>query len=168
MLYVFDCLTDLLKHWHSDLMIGNFFKATCPYLYELDTIAYFAIMRNYHTYNTIAGIRETTQLLLDLYQIKDKTYIHPLKVWQRYSPTMFFPHLIQGQEAICITSSSDASELFNSITGIPSSTKQKECLAFPIKNRIQSKNALCTCLSVVTPECFSCATNTLHSRIYLI
>ncbi|HHY82761.1 MAG TPA: pyruvate kinase [Clostridiales bacterium] len=113
--YVFDCLTDLLNYWHSDLMIGNFFKATCPYLYELDTVAYFAIKRNFHTYNTIAGIRETTQLLLDLYQINDKIYIHPLKVWQRYSPTMFFPHLIQGQEAICITSSLDASELFNSI-----------------------------------------------------
>ena len=113
--YVFDCLTDLLEYWHSDLMTGNFFKATCPYLYELDTVAYFAIKRNFHTYSTIAGIRETTQLLLDLYQINDKTYIHPLKVWQRYSPTMFFPHFIQGQEAICITSSSDASELFNKI-----------------------------------------------------
>ena len=113
--YIFDCLTDLLEYWHSDLMIGNFFRATCPYLYELDTVAYFAIMRNYHTYSTIAGIRETTQLLLDLYQISDKTYIHPLKVWQRYSPTMFFPHLVQGREAVCITSSSDASELFTSI-----------------------------------------------------
>ncbi|NLG89193.1 MAG: pyruvate kinase [Clostridiaceae bacterium] len=113
--YVFDCLTDLLEYWHSDLMIGNFFKATCPYLYDLDTVAYFAIKRNFHTYSTIAGIRETTQLLLDLYQINDKTYIHPLKVWQRYSPTMFFPHLIQDQEAVCITSSSDASELFNRI-----------------------------------------------------
>jgi len=89
--YIFDCLTDLLEYWHSDLMIGNFFKATCPYLYELDTVAYFALKRGFHTYSTIAGIRETTQLLLDLYQISDKTYIHPLKVWQRYSPTMFFP-----------------------------------------------------------------------------
>lgn len=114
-LYVFDCLTDLLEYWHSDLMIGNFFKATCPYLYELDTVAYFAIKRNFHTYNTIAGIRETTQLLLDIYQVNNKTYIHPLKVWQRYSPTMFFPHLLQGQEAVCITASSDASELFTNI-----------------------------------------------------
>ena len=114
-LYVFDCLTDLLEYWHSDLMIGNFFKATCPYLYELDTVAYFAIKRNFHTYSTIAGIRETTQLLLDLYQVNNKTYIHPLKVWQRYSPTMFFPHLLKGQEAVCITASSDASELFTNI-----------------------------------------------------
>jgi len=113
--YVFDCLTDLLQYWYSDLMIGNFFKVTCPYLYELDTIAYFSIIRNVHTYSTIAGIRETTQLLLDLYQVKSKYYIHPLKVWQRYSPTMFFPHLIRGQEAISITASSEAAELFSSI-----------------------------------------------------
>ncbi len=114
--YVFDCLTDLLMYWYSDLMIGNFFKVTCPYLYELDTVAYFAIMRNFHTYSTIAGIRETTQLLLDLYQVNDKFYIHPLKVWQRYSPTMFFPHLIEDEKAISITASTEAAELFSSIS----------------------------------------------------
>lgn len=113
--YLFDCLTDLLACWYSDLMIGNFFRVTCPYLYELDTIAYFAIVRNFHTYSTIAGIRETTQLLFDLYQVNDNVYIHPLKAWQRYSPTMFFPHLIRGQEAICITASSEAAQLFSSI-----------------------------------------------------
>ncbi len=113
--YVFDCLTDLLKYWHSDLMIGNFFRVTCPFLYELETVAYFAIIRNAHTFNTIAGIRETTQLLLDLYQVNHKFYIHPLKVWQRYSPTMFFPHLIQDQEAVCITASAEVAELFSSI-----------------------------------------------------
>ncbi len=113
--YVFDCLTDLLKYWFSDLMIGNFFRVTCPYLYELDTIAYFAIIRNAHTFSTIAGIRETTQLLLDLYDVNQRLYIHPLKVWQRYSPTMFFPHLIHEEEATCITASSEAAELFSSI-----------------------------------------------------
>ncbi len=113
--YVFDCLTDLLEYWYSDLMIGNFFMVSCPYLYELDTIAYFAIMRNAHTYGTIAGIRETTQLLLDLYLVNGRIYIHPLKVWQRYSPTMFFPHLIHGNEAVCITASSEVAELFSSV-----------------------------------------------------
>lgn len=113
--YVFDCLTDLLEYWKSDLMIGNFFKVTCPLLFKLDTIAYFAIIRNVHTNSTIAGIRETTQILLDLYQVNSKYYIHPLKVWQRYSPTMFFPHLIKGQEAVVITASSETAELFSSI-----------------------------------------------------
>ncbi len=117
--YVFDCLTDLLKYWYSDLMIGNFFKVTCPYLYELDTVAYFAIVRDAHTFATVASIRETTQLLLDLYRVNDKTYIHPLKVWQRYSPTMFFPHKIEGQEAISITASAEVAELFSSLLRAP-------------------------------------------------
>ena len=33
--YVFDCLSDLQAAWATDLMMGNFFKVTCPYLFEL-------------------------------------------------------------------------------------------------------------------------------------
>lgn len=110
--YVFDCLSDLLEIWCSDLMIGNFFRVTCPFLYQLDTVAYFALIRGVHTHDTIARIRETTQLLLDIYNVDEKIYIHPLKVWERYSPTMFFPHLIEGESALSITSSADAATLF--------------------------------------------------------
>jgi len=42
-------------------------------------------------------------------------YIHPLKVWERYSPTMFFPHLIEGENARSITSSADSATLFSKI-----------------------------------------------------
>lgn len=111
--YVFDALTDLLRYWHSDLMIANFFKVACPFLYELDTVAYFALRRAEHTFGTVANIRETTQLLLDVYRVEGRTYVHPLKVWQRYSPTMFFPNLIDGDEAVCITASAEAAELFS-------------------------------------------------------
>jgi len=113
--YVFDCLSDLLEFWYSDLMIGNFFRVTCPFLYVLDTVAYFALLRGAHTHSIIARIRETTQLLLDLYCIDEKIYIHPLKVWERYSPTMFFPHLIDSEKAVPITSSADAASLFSGI-----------------------------------------------------
>ena len=116
--YVFDCLSDLLEFWYSDLMIGNFFRVTCPFLYRLDTVAYFALLRGGHTHSTIARIRETTQILLDIYTDNDKLYIHPLKVWERYSPTMFFPHLIDGENAVSITSSADASTLFSGLGSI--------------------------------------------------
>lgn len=111
--YVFDCLTELLNFWYSDLMIGNFFKVTCPYLYILDTVAYFAIKRNHHVFDTIARIRETTQCLFDLYMIQGNMYIHPLKADGRYSPTMFFPHRIDGERSVSITSSTKAAELFS-------------------------------------------------------
>lgn len=113
--YVFDPLTDLHHFWHSDLMVLNFFKAHCPYLFELDTIAYFTLLRREHTTATVAGIRATTQLLLDLYRIDDQLYVHPLKVWKRHSPTMFFPHLLSGGEAISITSSEATTRLFASL-----------------------------------------------------
>lgn len=113
--YVFDPLTDLHHFWHSDLMVLNFFKAHCPYLFELDTIAYFTLLRREHTTATVAGIRATTQLLLDLHRIDDQLYVHPLKVWKRHSPTMFFPHLLSGGEAISITSSEATTRLFASL-----------------------------------------------------
>ena len=41
--HVFDCLSDLASAWRSDTMLGNFFLLTCPYLYDVDAIAYFAL-----------------------------------------------------------------------------------------------------------------------------
>ena len=113
--YIFDCLSELLSAWASDLMTGNFFLITCPYLFELNTIAYFAILRNKHSFRTIARIRETTQLLLDVYDIKKRFYVHPLKVWNRYSPTMFLPHVQDKDKFIPITNSFDAAKLFSSV-----------------------------------------------------
>jgi len=111
--YVFDCLSDLLFFWATDLMIGNFFMVTCPYLFKLKTVTYFSILRNKHSFKTIARIRETTQLLIDVYDIEDKYYVHPLKVWNRYSPTMFLPHAEEAAGYIPIISSVDASKLFS-------------------------------------------------------
>ncbi|MFZ1381676.1 MAG: PEP/pyruvate-binding domain-containing protein [Scrofimicrobium sp.] len=113
--YVFDSLTELLAHWNSDLMVMNFFKVTCPYLFQLDTVAYFCLLRGRHSFDAIAGIRETTQLLLDLHTIKGADYVQVHKAWGRYSPTMFFPHLLRGDEAIPVTSSAQAVELFGKI-----------------------------------------------------
>jgi hypothetical protein len=114
--YVFDCLSFLLSAWATDLMIGNFFRVTCPYLFELGTIAYFSILRNRHSFKTIARIRETTQLLIDVYNYKGTFCVHPLKVWNRYSPTMFLPHLREGEDFVPITDSVDAAQLFSEVS----------------------------------------------------
>lgn len=114
--YLFDCLSDLLDAWATDLMIGNFFMITCPYLYELDTITYFAILRGKHSFKTIARIRDTTQLLLDVYHFEDHYHVHPLKVLNRYSPTMFLPHRDKEHKFIPITSSIDATRLLSHIS----------------------------------------------------
>ncbi len=114
--YVFDSLSDLLSAWATDLMIGNFFRITCPYLYQLNTVAFFAILRNYHSFKTVARIRETTQVLIDVHNVDAHIYVHPLKVIGRHSPTMFIPHKKHGGRFIPITSSVDTGRLFTSIS----------------------------------------------------
>ena len=114
--YVFDCLSYLLSAWATDLMIGNFFVVTCPYLFELNTIAYFSILRHSHSFKTVARIRETTQLLLEVYNHEGSFYIHPLKVWNRYAPTMFLPHLEEDGQFVPVTNSVDATQLFSDIS----------------------------------------------------
>ncbi|HPN10025.1 MAG TPA: PEP/pyruvate-binding domain-containing protein [Syntrophales bacterium] len=111
--YVFDSLSDLLLAWATDLMIGNFFVITCPYLFELNTVAYFAILRGRHSFKTVARIRETTQILLDIYNYQGRICVHPLKAWHRYTPTMFLPHITEGDKYLPIMNSMDASRLFS-------------------------------------------------------
>ena len=93
--YVFDCLSELQTAWATDLMMGNFFRVTCPFLFILDTVAFFPIIRGRHSYHAIAKISDTTQLFLDVYSNPDteELYIRPEKVWNRYSDTMFLPHV---------------------------------------------------------------------------
>jgi hypothetical protein len=114
--YVFDCLSDLLSAWATDLMIGNFFRITCPYLYQLNTVAYFALIHNSHSFKTIARIRETTQVLIDVYNVSDSIYAHPLKVTGRHKPTMFLPHMLHDNRFLPITSSIDTGRLFTYIS----------------------------------------------------
>ena len=90
--YVFDCLSDLQVVWAADLMMGNFFRVTCPFLFQLDTVAFFPLLRGRHSFDAVARIRDTTQLLLDAYCDGKTRYVQPLKVWNRFSSTMFLPH----------------------------------------------------------------------------
>lgn len=90
--YVFDCLSELQTAWSTDLMMGNFFKVTCPFLFQLNTVAFFPLIRGKHSFEAIAKIRDTTQLFLDVYSDASHVYVRPLKVWNRYSDTMFLPH----------------------------------------------------------------------------
>jgi len=95
-------------------MLANFFMLTCPYLFDLETIAYFALYRNYHTSHALGPIQETTQLFLDTYRHKGEMYVRPVKVQQRYSPTMNMFHVWRGDEFVTVTSSAVISEILTS------------------------------------------------------
>ena len=96
--YVFDCLSELEAAWATDLLMGDFFHLTCPFLFILDTVAYFPVLRGRHSFDAIAKIRDTTQLFLDVFPNEDlpsSMYVRPKKVWRRESATMFLPHLFE-------------------------------------------------------------------------
>ncbi len=111
--YVFDCISELANTWYSDVMLGNFFKLTCPYLFDLETLAYFALFRNHHSAYAIDPIMETTQLFLDVYS-HQHIYIRPIKVQHRYSATMNMLHRWQQDAFTPISDSTVIAEILTS------------------------------------------------------
>ncbi len=109
--YIFDSLSALVVEWATDELLANFFQVTCPFLFELDTVAYFALTRGRHSHSAVARIRDTTQVLVDVYRIKETMYLHPLKVWDRYSPQMFLPHVMSDDQWSPVFGSGDAAIL---------------------------------------------------------
>ena len=108
--YVFDCLSELEAAWATDLLMGDFFHLTCPFLFILDTVAYFPVLRGRHSFDALQKIRDTTQLFLDVFTeekepVSDNSgsgsgsgkilsmYVRPVKVWRRETEAMLQPHL---------------------------------------------------------------------------
>jgi pyruvate,water dikinase len=113
--FVFDSLSELVADWYSDRMLGNFFMLTCPYLYDYDTVTYFALLRDQHTDIATKAIHNTAQVVLDVYNNKNKLYLHPKKVDKRYSPTLYMLHIWEGDDFLPAVRSSVISEVTTSI-----------------------------------------------------
>jgi len=109
--YVFDTLSALVEDWATDELLANFFQVTCPFLRELETVAYFALTRGQHSPAAVAKIRDTTQVLIDVYHFQGQLYIHPIKVWDRYSSQMFLPHRFHDGALSPIFQSGEASRV---------------------------------------------------------
>jgi len=113
-IYVFDCLSELASLWLADQMLGNFFLLTCPRLYDLETVTYFGMYRNYHASFALNPVTETTQFLLDVFRHQGRIYVRPIKVQHRSTSSMNTIHLWEGDEFRPITSSAIISELLAS------------------------------------------------------
>ncbi|MBX3746955.1 MAG: pyruvate, phosphate dikinase [Verrucomicrobiae bacterium] len=113
--YVFDCLSDLAADWLSDRMLGNFFMIACPYLHELDTIAYFALLKHEHSFHATDCINRTSQVVLELFRKEERRYLHPLKVWRRYSPTLYMLHSWEGAAFRPVTRSATITDILGAV-----------------------------------------------------
>lgn len=113
-IYVFDCLSELASIWLADQMLGNFFLLTCPRLYDLETVTYFGMYRNYHASFALNPVTQTTQFLLDVFRHQGKIYVRPIKVQHRSTSSMNTIHVWEGDEFKPISSSAIISELLAS------------------------------------------------------
>ncbi len=120
--YIFDNLSDLVDEWATDESLANFFQVTCPYLFQVGAVAYFALRRGQHGHSAIARIRDTTQILIDVYHVGENTYIQPLKVWSRYSTQMFLPHRITDDGWEPVSRSGDAAQILATAVKSPLGT----------------------------------------------
>ena len=120
--YIFDSLSDLVDEWATDELLANFFQVTCPYLYQIGAVAYFALRRGQHGHSAISRIRDTTQILIDVYHVGGNTYVQPLKVWERYSPQMFLPHRISPAGWEPVSRSGAAAQILATAVKKPLST----------------------------------------------
>ncbi|HET8849723.1 MAG TPA: PEP/pyruvate-binding domain-containing protein [Marinobacter sp.] len=109
--YLCDSLSELLDAWATDTMVGNFFRVVCPFLYQLDTVAWFALDPRRHSQMTLDRIRQTTQVMIDVHRHGDQVQIQPIKADGRQSPTMFLPHREEDGRFEPVTDSSEATRL---------------------------------------------------------
>jgi hypothetical protein len=110
-IYIFDCLSDLAEAWQSDRMMANFFRLTCPRLFDLDTVTYFGVYRNTHAPAPMETITDTTQFLLDVFHCRDRLYIRPVKVQHRSAAVMNLIHAWEGETFRPVADSGTVAEI---------------------------------------------------------
>ena len=92
-LFVFDCLSELMTAWSTDLMMENFFRVTCPFLIGRGDVAYFPLIRGNHSGKANTAIRNEARVVLDVLSGDGTTvYVRAEKVWDRYADEMFIPY----------------------------------------------------------------------------
>ncbi len=108
---IFDCLSELAADWCSDRMLGNFYMLICPYVYDHCGAAYFALLRDSHSFHATDPVRRTTQILVDLYAHNGRSYIQPQKVQYRHTRTMFLLHAERDDRFVPVTASAEIAEV---------------------------------------------------------
>lgn len=114
--FIFDCLSDLQKHWFSDHMVGNLFYLAAPMIRALGAVAYVPLMYERHTYETTSRVLQAASVLLNMRRTAEGLYILTVKAEDRRTPRMFFPLRIRGERAESVTGSMETYALFDKFT----------------------------------------------------
>jgi len=123
-IYVFDLLTTLSDACYSDRMIGNFFKLTSNRITEYAARAYYSLSRYVHSYHAMDNIEENSQIIIDVYRLREKIYIKPFKVQDRFSSTMYRLHEWNGKNLEPVRESAHIADVIldKPLPGLPSAS----------------------------------------------
>lgn len=116
--YIFDSLSDLAVDWYSDIMTANFFMLTCPYLYDYKTVTFFAVIRTKHAEAVLSDIHNTAQVIVNVFRDQGVFYLHPIKVTERMSQTMYMLHKFEGGEYKPVMDSINTATILTTIPSI--------------------------------------------------
>ena len=114
-LYIFDNLSHLAEAWTSDQSMGNFFRLTCPRLWRLETVTYFALQRARHAEQGVGPILRTTQFMLDIVRVDERLYVRPIKVPHHADESMDTIHLWRGDDFIPVRESAMLAQILSRI-----------------------------------------------------
>ncbi|MBN2524918.1 MAG: pyruvate, phosphate dikinase [Deltaproteobacteria bacterium] len=114
--YLFDSMSSLAACWFSDLMVGNFFALTCPFLFEKKAVALFSFLRGEHSFYATTPIIENTQVLIDVFSRQQRLFVLPRKVANRHSATMYMLHEKKDDEFIPVTLSATVAEIMRTVS----------------------------------------------------
>lgn len=109
--HLFDCISHLADVWFSDQSMGNFFRLTCPRLWDLQTVTYFALKRDRHSDYGIDPILRTTQFFLDVIRFEGRLYVRPVKVRHLATGAMSEIHLWQDESFLPVKESALLAQL---------------------------------------------------------
>ncbi|MEE9284428.1 MAG: HAMP domain-containing protein, partial [Dehalococcoidia bacterium] len=94
--YVFGNLAGMRAFLDTEERVRRLFvEEICPLLYDLETVAYWLLVRGEHPAETVAAVKEATRVFLDLSVRGRRTLLKPTKVLGRYPEGMFLPHRVR-------------------------------------------------------------------------
>jgi pyruvate,water dikinase len=101
--YLFDNLSVLASEWQEDAFV-DFFRLVCPLLFRVEAVACFALVKGRQSNSAVAKVRDTAQIVLDVYEDDARVMLRPIKVWDRYAEHMFDVHVLSAGQFIPLAS----------------------------------------------------------------
>ncbi|MBC7234428.1 MAG: GAF domain-containing sensor histidine kinase [Chloroflexi bacterium] len=93
--YIFEPLSSWIPWIGNQEALGRFFLTLCPLLYQLQSIAYWALIQGRYKPNILARIKDCTQVFIRLERRDgDGLLLTLVKALGRYSEAMFRPHRV--------------------------------------------------------------------------